>query len=93
MLDLQINDMWYSFEKDRVIISVSKIPCFGDDISDRFGKDAIDKAREFGKSCLDKDIKIGDTEYKIEKHDLMMGSFDYVGSVIFQIKAMQCGTD
>jgi len=74
---------------DRTIVSFDDYPTtvFKERFSpDRYGKAAVKKAHKYGESFHGKIIFVGLTAYRVTGHDLMMGAFDYVGSLLFVIK-------
>ena len=54
--------------------------------SDRYGKEAIQKAHDYAKSLWGSEIIIKGRKFRIKGHDLMMGACDYVGSLLFLVE-------
>lgn len=56
--------------------------------SDRYGSEAVKKAHEYGKTLIGTKISIEELEFKILGFDLMMGSCDYVGSLLLLVEEL-----
>jgi hypothetical protein len=74
---------------DRTIVTSGQYPTtvFKEQFSpDRYGKEAFKKAHKYGKGFIGKIIFVDLTAYTVTGYDIMVGSCDYVGSLLLSIE-------
>ncbi len=87
-MDLNIDDI-IELDDGRIFITNNgnyPTHVFMDRYSGRYGEEGITKAREYGKSLIGDTFDLYDRKFEIIGYDLMMGSMDYVGSLLFHVK-------